>query len=62
VTVERDCTYTCPHCWQENCLVVEPYPAEQSFIQDCEVCCNPLAFHVVVEDGEVVLLDVTPSQ
>ena len=31
---------------------------DQSYVEDCEVCCNPIALRVRIEEGEVVTLDV----
>ena len=31
---------TCPYCGQELEIYVEP-DVKGSFVQDCEVCCNP---------------------
>jgi len=31
---------TCPYCGQEVEIYVEP-DVKGSFVQDCEVCCNP---------------------
>ena len=29
----------------------------QNFIEDCEVCCNPIDFHITIENNEVVLFN-----
>ena len=31
---------------------------DQNYVEDCEVCCNPITVRVRVEDGEVVTFDV----
>ena len=36
--------FDCPHCWQNQIKVIDPSVEEQTFIEDCEVCCNPLEF------------------
>jgi hypothetical protein len=36
---------TCPYCGEEVEIYVEPDVAG-SFVQDCEVCCNPWRVHV----------------
>ncbi len=41
--------FTCPHCWEEQLKLVDPSVPEQSFIEDCEVCCNPIEFYVLVD-------------
>ena len=37
---------TCPYCGEEVTIVVEP-DVRGTFVQDCEVCCNPWTVYVV---------------
>jgi hypothetical protein len=37
---------TCPYCGEEADIYLEP-DVTGSFIQDCEVCCNPWRVRVV---------------
>jgi hypothetical protein len=30
---------------------------EQTYVEDCEVCCRPIRVHVVAEEGELVAFD-----
>ncbi len=34
--------FTCPYCWEVISMVIEPTPEQQSYIEDCEVCCRPI--------------------
>ena len=34
--------FTCPHCWQEISVVLDLSVEQQSYIEDCEVCCRPI--------------------
>jgi len=47
---------TCPYCGEEVEIYVEP-DLENTFIQDCEVCCNPWRVRVH-DDGEDRYIDV----
>jgi len=42
---------TCPYCGEAIDLYVEA-DAGGSFVQDCEVCCNPWLVRVEFDDGE----------
>ena len=42
---------TCPYCGEAVEIYVEP-EMRGSFVQDCEVCCNPWRVRVWREDGE----------
>jgi len=48
---------TCPYCGEEVTIVVEP-DVRGSFVQDCEVCCNPWTVHVSGR-GDDRTIDVT---
>ena len=45
-----DFLVTCPYCGEDVEIFVEP-DVQGTFVQDCEVCCNP--WLVRVEPGEV---------
>ena len=49
---------TCPHCWESIELTLDLSVAEQSYIEDCLVCCEPMAVSYVAVDGEVVEISV----
>jgi cysteine-rich CPXCG protein len=45
---------TCPYCGEAVDVYIEP-DVRGSFVQDCEVCCNPWRITVVTgEDGRFV--------
>ncbi len=43
---------TCPYCNEEVEIYVEP-DVKGSYVQDCEVCCNPWTVRVTREDDEL---------
>ncbi|GGE08981.1 CPXCG motif-containing cysteine-rich protein [Psychroflexus salis] len=45
--------FQCPHCWEEISILVDVSITHQTFIEDCEVCCNPIQFSVTVEAAEI---------
>ena len=49
--------FDCPYCWQYQLKMIDPSIENQNFIEDCEVCCNPIEFHITVENNEVVLFN-----
>jgi hypothetical protein len=40
-------------------MVLDPSVAKQTYIEDCEVCCNPIEVTPHFEDGELVAFDAT---
>ena len=58
---EQEVFFTCPFCAEQISFLVEVLYGEQSYIEDCEVCCQPIEIHYAVEEGEVRILDVRQS-
>lgn len=45
---------SCPYCGESIELVIDCSEGEQCYIEDCEVCCRPIALTVSVnEEGQV---------
>jgi hypothetical protein len=43
----------CPHCGESFPLQVDTSQSEQSLIEDCTVCCRPIALTIRCRPGEV---------
>lgn len=43
----------CPYCGETIELLVEDSAQVQEYVEDCQVCCRPIAVRAVVEDGEL---------
>ena len=43
---------TCPYCGEEIEIYIEP-DVRGSYIQDCEVCCNPWNVRVFRDDDDL---------
>lgn len=45
--------FDCPYCGESITMLLDPAPGGQAYVEDCEVCCNPVSidFEVV---GDVV--------
>jgi len=55
----REWTVQCPYCGENNALLIDPSIEEQDYVEDCQVCCQPMRVRTIVTDGEVVEVDVT---
>jgi len=55
--LESDAAYTCPSCFEENYVAVDPSGGRrQQFVEDCPVCCRPLVFDIVIDhEGDAIL-------
>lgn len=49
--------FQCPHCFEEISMLVDPSVRRQEYIEDCEVCCNPIQIQVELEEGEIVYFE-----
>lgn len=56
--LELDAAYTCPACFQENWLGVDPTAgSKQRLIEDCPVCCRPIAFTIHIDhEGDPLVI------
>jgi len=43
-------------------MVLEPTSDTQAYIEDCEVCCNPIEIRFRGEGGELVEFDAQPIE
>jgi hypothetical protein len=46
--------FTCPYCWQTISMVLDVSVPEQTYVEDCEVCCQPIEVSYAVEEEAVV--------
>ena len=49
---------TCPNCWETISLTLDLSEPEQSYIEDCPVCCKPMVVAFSSSDGELTALSV----
>jgi len=45
--------FQCPYCWQTVSVLVETSVAEQVYVEDCEVCCNPMELSISCSEGDL---------
>ncbi|EMY80354.1 CPXCG motif-containing cysteine-rich protein [Psychroflexus gondwanensis] len=34
--------FQCPYCWEDISMLLDPSVRQQTYVEDCEVCCNPI--------------------
>jgi hypothetical protein len=45
---------SCPYCGEVIELLIDGSVSEQSYIEDCQVCCRPIIISALVdEDGSI---------
>jgi transcription elongation factor Elf1 len=50
--------FQCPYCWEEISVLVDISVSDQQYVEDCEVCCNPIQLHVTTSDRQIVSFSV----
>ncbi|MDO6736386.1 CPXCG motif-containing cysteine-rich protein [Wenyingzhuangia sp. 2_MG-2023] len=45
--------FTCPYCWETIAMQLE-FSVSETYIQDCEVCCNPIELKTVWDSDALV--------
>ena len=50
--------FKCPYCGERISMVLDTSVDQQTYIEDCEVCCRPFEVVVECEPGEILSLDV----
>jgi transcription elongation factor Elf1 len=43
-------TFTCPYCGEEISMVLDLSVSRHTYIEDCEVCCNPVEISYTVQE------------
>ena len=43
--------FDCPFCWENQLKMIDPSVNHQNFIEDCQICCNPLEFDIIVQEN-----------
>jgi hypothetical protein len=52
LTVTAD--IACPHCGETFALEIDTSQREQDLIEDCRICCRPIALTIRCRPGEIV--------
>ncbi|MBN8708477.1 MAG: hypothetical protein BGO12_18445 [Verrucomicrobia bacterium 61-8] len=57
----EDTTIACPFCGESFAIEVDTEEGSYTTIEDCAVCCRPLALTIRCHPGEVETIDVEPG-
>ena len=49
--------FQCPYCWEEISMLFDSSVNSQTYIEDCEVCCNPIEIEVKFHNGTLESLN-----
>lgn len=55
----NETTVECPYCGEPFTSLVDSSAGGQHYVEDCEVCCRPIEFHIEVDGtGELSRVNV----
>ena len=52
--MELEHFFQCPHCWEEISMILDTSIYKQTYVEDCEVCCNPIEISPTFENSDIV--------
>lgn len=50
--------FQCPYCWENISMLLDSSINRQTYIEDCEVCCNPIEVDAQFGNGEIEKFEV----
>ncbi|MEX1383919.1 CPXCG motif-containing cysteine-rich protein [Lutibacter sp.] len=50
--------FQCPYCWQKISMLFDSSVNNQTYIEDCEMCCNPIEINPIFSNSELIALNI----
>ncbi|WP_229683271.1 CPXCG motif-containing cysteine-rich protein [Echinicola rosea] len=60
LTIEHH--FTCPHCLASISMILDLSVSPQQYIEDCEVCCQPIEVHFETEGENLTNFSASPVE
>ncbi|MEJ2416218.1 MAG: CPXCG motif-containing cysteine-rich protein [Exilibacterium sp.] len=48
----------CPYCGEPIVILIDKSIESQQYVEDCQVCCQPILIVLDIVEGELVRIDV----
>lgn len=45
--------FQCPYCWEQISMLLDSSISFQNYIEDCEICCNPIQIQATFSNTEL---------
>ena len=58
MNVEQEAKILCPYCSSPQTLLLDISAGDQTMVEDCEACCQPMLLTLHVENGNLSHCDV----
>jgi hypothetical protein len=50
--------FQCPYCWEDISMLLDSSIRKQTYVEDCEVCCNPIEITPKFDKNELISFQV----
>ena len=50
--------FQCPYCWEDISMLLDSSITQQTYVEDCEVCCNPIQVTPSFESESLIGFEV----
>jgi len=52
MNVLEETAVSCPYCGESITVLIDCSYTDQSYIEDCQVCCQPITFNVTIDEEQ----------
>lgn len=57
--MQEETQITCPFCWETLTISLDMSLPVQDYIEDCQVCCQPIRIRYSNDGGELTSIEAT---
>ena len=50
--------FQCPYCWEEISFLLDSSVSSNEYVEDCEICCNPIETSVTFENEVLITFEM----
>lgn len=54
--------FTCPYCWEQISMLLDSDMSGEVYVEDCQVCCNPIEVEFKIVDDRIVKFEAIKLQ
>lgn len=54
--------FQCPYCWETISMLLDSSIGQDTYIEDCEVCCHPIQIHYQFDDQTLSQFSATSTE
>lgn len=53
MSLQEECFLDCPYCGEPISVLVDCSLEQQTYVEDCQVCCQPMVLQVTVDEESI---------